>query len=372
MTVFRVLGDQLVPEAEFNAKAPELVRSMESALSGHDAGPSIGLSSGSPFSFSPPVEKPVEGTVVQGFTPVNFGTPITIDIRHVYTGKVGSKGDGFFGGGTGDIAVVSGVKEWSAFKGSARALNWIAHKKGKRENLGNPGALKDGTPIIAYQKAIATKQLVVSVELASAPSDDSVFKVLEQAFSAAMGIPLFMPYAGALLAAGQILPAAGKLLSSITSGNSQWDATEELSFGVAGFANADAGFRVIASANSGLEGMRFRTGSGLIDADNRPYAGDQPYVVIAIDGAAQPELEDFTAMVTSSEVMKRFRLGETGQQPMIDDLVDLMTIISDVKFREEALDLKGKMSDMSAPDKAKAKERFDALVKNIMKKELKP
>ena len=179
-------------------------------------------------------------------------------------------------------------------------------------------------------------------------------------------------HAGALLAAGQILPAAGKLLSSITSGNSQWDATEELSFGVAGFANADAGFRVIASANSGLEGMRFRSGSGLIDTDNRPYAGDQPYIVIAIDGAAQPELEDFTAMVTSSEVMKRFRLGETGQQPMIDDLVDLMTIISDVKFREEALELKGKMSDMSAPDKAKAKERFDALVKNIMKKELRP
>lgn len=371
MAVFRVLGDQLVPESEYAVKAPELVRAMHGAGARSDSGPSIALESGQLFEFAAIAADPAGGGTTTGFTPIRFGSPVTIDIRHVYTGKVGSSG-GFLGGGTGDIAVVSGVKEWSAFKASARALNWVATKKGKRTNLPRPSALKDGTPIIAYQKAIATKQLVVSVELASAPREESILDVLGEAFAAAAQIPLFLPYAGALLAAGQIVPATGKLLKAISGGNSSWDATEELNFGIAGLADADAGYRVIASANSGLEGLRFRPGAGLIDSDGQPYDGDQPYVVIAVDGAAQSELENFTAMVTSAEVMKRFHMGESGQNPIVDDLLDLMTIISDVKFREEALALKGKMTGMAEDETAKAQARYDALVKNIIKGELKP
>ena len=371
MAVFRVLGDQLVSETEYAAKAPELVRAMHSTLESLDPGPSIALESGELFSFAPVSAVPSAGGAPTAFTPIRFGSPVTIDIRHVYSGKVGSSG-GFLGGGTGDIAVVSGVKEWSAFKASARALNWVATKKGKRTNLPRPGALKDGTPIIAYQKAIATKQLVISVELAAASREDSILDVLGQAFTAAAQIPLFLPYSGALLAAGQIVPAAGKLLKSISGGRSQWDATEELNFGVAGLPDADAGYRVIASGNSGLEGLRFRPGTGLIDANGTAYDGEQPYVVVAVDGAPQTELENFTAMVTSAEVMKRFHMGESGQTPIVDDLLDLMTIISDVKFREEAVALKDKMEAMAAEEKAKAQTRYDALVKNIIKSELKP
>ncbi|AHE54513.1 hypothetical protein [Sphingomonas sanxanigenens] len=370
MAIYRVLGEQLVAETEFSAKGADLVRSLNASLAGGDAGPEIMLDDGSPFAFA---AKPAAAATAAttGFTPVRFGSPVAIDIRHVYTGKVGDDG-GFLSGGTGDIAVVSGVKTWGAFQASARALNWIAPKKGKKSNLGKPGALRDGTPIIAYQKAIATRQLTVTVELSSAPRDKNILDHLASAFTAAAGIPLFMPYSGALLAAGQLLPAAGKLLESISGSHRQWDASEDLNFGLAGTEDADAGFRVIADANAGLEGLRFDAKKGLIDAAGQSYSGDQPYIVIAVDGAPQTELEAFTPAVTSAEVLKRFRMGQTGQSPIIDDLTDLMTIISDVKFRGQAMDLKEKIADLTGADKDKAQAQYDALVKNIMKKELKP
>lgn len=368
MTVFRVLGDQLVAEDEFAEKGQDLVRAMGAAREGSDTGPSVRLRSGDPFSFA--VEPAGGSPPLFKFEPIKFGSPVLIKLHHVYSGKVGTEG-GIFDK-TGDIAVVSGVKDWSAFKASARALNWVAGKKGKRSHLARPAALQDGTTIIAYQKAIATRQLVISLELAAASREKGVAEVLGAAFTAAAGIPLFLPYAGALLAAGQIVPAVGKLLDGVTGGYSQWSASEELTFGLSGYADADAGFRVIASANSGLEGLRYKDGAGLVDASGTPYAGDQPYAVIGVDGQADSSLENFTPMVTSAEVMKRFHLGEKGLRPIVDDMLELMTIISDVKFREEAEALKKKMVNMSAEEKAKEQVRYDALVKNILKAELKP
>ncbi|RYY39457.1 MAG: hypothetical protein EOP59_12545, partial [Sphingomonadales bacterium] len=75
MAIFRVLGDQLVPEAEFAAKGPELVRHMEAVQSGADPGPGIELES-APFDFAPVDAAPAGGTVT-GFTPLKFGSPIT-------------------------------------------------------------------------------------------------------------------------------------------------------------------------------------------------------------------------------------------------------------------------------------------------------
>lgn len=367
MTVFRVLGDHLISENEFAAKAPAIVRHVENAKAGGQPGPEIMLESGDPFAF----KAPAVGGAESGFTPIKYGSPLLVDIRYAYSGNVGENSSILHG--TGDIAVISGVKNWSAFKASARGLNWVAPKRGKRQLLAKPGALSDGCTLIAYQKAIATKQVQIGVELASASSGDPLTKVLGGAFTAAAGIPLFMPYAGALLAAGQIIPAVGKLLQAITEKRVQWQANEDLNFGIAGMNDADAGFRVIAHADPELERLRFDPAHGLVDADGHPYLGDQPYVVVAVDGASQTELENFTPMVASAEMLQRFKLSETGQSSGIDDLLDLMTIISDVKFRNEALGVKQKITaDLSADEKKKLQDRYDALVKNIIKSELKP
>ena len=181
-----------------------------------------------------------------------------------------------------------------------------------------------------------------------------------------------LPYAGVLLAAGQIVPAVGKLLGAISGGTSSWSQSDDLNFGLAGFPDADAGFRVIANVDTPFAGFRFKQGTGLVDATGGPYAGDEPYVVIGVDGAANGELEVFTSTVVSAELMKRFHQSEQGVGGIIDDIIDLTTIISDVKFREEANKVKKQIEAADAAEKPKLKERFDALVKNIVKPELRP
>ena len=370
MAVFRVLGEQLVSENEFIAKGADLTRAMAAVREGSDPGPSIRLDDDQAFSFD--VVSVVGGAPTTPFTPVSFGSPLTIDIRHVWSGNVGSKNGLLGGGSAGDIAVVSGVKDWSAFKASARALNWVSPRTGKQSPVKLPGALQDGTRLVAYQKAIASKQLTVTLELASAPRENDIFDKLGSAFSAAAGVPLMLPYAGALLAAGQIVPAIGKLLGSITRGQSNWSQSEDLNFGVAGTPDADAGFRVIAAASANFAGMRFKAGTGLVDTAGQPFAGDDPYVVIAVDGSESSEFEAFTPTVVSAKLMRRFHESEAGAGGIIDDLLDLTTIISDVKFREEALKVRALIAAASAGEKPKLQARFDALVKNIVKTELKP
>jgi hypothetical protein len=365
MAVFRVFDTQVIPEEEFRQKEPEIVRQHLARASGTDAGPSITLGSGQVFGAAPTT---AAGNTV-GFEPVGQGKPITIDIRKVYSGKVGTKS---LFDGTGDIAVASGVKNWGAFKASARGLNWVARKTGRQTLLESPSALADGTTVIAAQKAVVTRQLSVTLELAAAEREGGIFDTLGAAFQQAAGIPLFMPQAGFLLAAGQLVPAVGNLLKALTGGRSSWDETAELSFGMPGLPNADAGLRIVAAANAGLDDLAFDHRRGLLNPDGTPYNGDEPYVVLAVDGRFDPEMANFTPAVASADLTRRFFNAQSGLTGVIDELLDLAEIVSDVKFRDQALALQKQMTGMSGTDKAEAQKRLEALVKNIANEALKP
>ena len=118
---------------------------------------------------------------------------------------------------------------------------------------------------------------------------------------------------------------------------------------------ADAGFRVIARGTAGFDNHRFKADTGLIGPDGRAYTGDDPYVVVAPSTVPRPpSLENFTASVAGAELMRRFQMGQSGQSGIIDGVLELTTIISDVKFRDEAVTLKQKMRDMIPADQAKA------------------
>ena len=60
--------------------------------------------------------------VYVGFTPIGPNKPLTVEIRHVYTGKFPERA---MFGHRGDMAVVSGVKNYSAFDATARAVNFL-------------------------------------------------------------------------------------------------------------------------------------------------------------------------------------------------------------------------------------------------------
>ncbi|SFG11684.1 hypothetical protein SAMN05518801_107213 [Novosphingobium sp. CF614] len=367
MASYRIFGESLVSEDEFARKGREI---LQLASAPRESGlPSVTLDDKavlSPFSFAPDMAAaPIE------FPPVGFGKPMTIDIRSVYTGHVGSRP---FLSRTGDIAVVSGVKNWSEYNATARALNWVKKKTGKRALLAGPSAVQEGTRVVAYQKAIATSQLIATFEIVAAPPEDDVLDEIGAAFSAAAGVPLFLPYAGALIAAGQIVPLAGKLMDALTGGPSPWSQTEELTVDLPGYPPLAADFRVVAPATSNLHGLKYKPNVGLMKADGSLYDGDEPYVVIAIYGGERVELEGFTPAVMAADMARRFYPSKTGVGAAIGDVMEIAQVASDWKYRGEALKLKPKIDALGQddPERAKLQTRYDALVANISNTDLTP
>lgn len=362
--IYNIIDSHLVGEHEFAAKG--LVRQL-SLRNESTLGERIVLDSGAHLDFSTLASTAPLFTLPDGVTPlpeIGFGLPMTVDIRHVYSGNVGVRNID----GTGDIAVMSGVKDWSVFKAAGRALNFVAIHQGKRSSLTGPGALSDGTRVVAYQKAVVAKQVLLTIELAAAGKQNGALSQLSSAFTAAAGIPLFMPYAGALLAAGQIVPIVGKLADALSGGHSPWSLPAEINFGLPGTKPSVAEFRLLASASADFTGYTFKAGIGLVDAQGAIYSGDQPYVVVAIYGGQNTDLENFTPTLADADLLKRLHQGSP-----LDDLVDLMKVASDVKFRDLALSIKGQI-DAALPgaDTAELKSKYTAAIANIGNPALRP
>lgn len=362
MPLYRIIGEHLVGDDEFALKGEAITRALLAKDAGAAAHPTIMLGGDRPLSFN--VGLPSTSTP---FPAIGYGLPLTIDIRLVYPGNV--RWTGFMSGG--DTAVVSGVKNWSVFDATARALNLVAHKPASYQPLPGPSALNPGTGIVCYVPAVATEQLLVTFELICARSDDSLVATLQGAFTAAASIPLLVPYAGALLVAGQILNLGTDLIDAVTNGRNQWQRTETFNFGKSGEIAATAGLRAVTRENAGLERLTYRDGQ-LREADGSAYAGDEPYIIIGADGRPNPDLNEFTPAVASAELLKRFYAARTGTAGVLADLNDIVKLASDVKYRRSAEAMKAQVDGATGPAKADYQRRLDALVANIRDPMLRP
>jgi hypothetical protein len=369
MTSLRIIDSHLVSDAEFFERGlPQYLgnrgpSAAVGAISLRD-GASLDLRSAPPPLYTMP-----DGTTP--LPPIGFGQPMTVDIRHVYTGHVGVH---TFFDGNGDIAVVSGVKNWGVFKASARALNFVARGKGPQTTIKGADATTDGTPIVAYQRAVVSSQVTVSVEIAAAGNDAGLTAQLGSAFTAAGGIPLLLPYQGILLAAGQLLPLLGKLANAISGGATPWSERLEINFGLPGTVPSAADFRLLTSNPEEHAGYVFKAGVGLVDANGTAYSGDEPYAVLAIYGGIRSELESFAPTVAGADLLSRFYSATSGGGALLNDLTDILKLASDMKFRAEALDLERQITDagnnaeLTGPLQAQLK----AVLANIKDASLKP
>lgn len=361
MAILRVIGNQTFTEEEFVEKnyASHLALSPAQAKQHAGFAAPLGLAAAPVTTFTASDDE-------TPLPPIGYGQPLTIDIRHVYTGATGDKK------GKSDIAVVSGVAEWGDSKASARGLNWVAHRSGRNDDLDGPDAFGSGVTVVAYQKAVLSKQVRASFELAAAGQDDQLLPKLGDAFRAAAGIPLFLPYSGVLLAAGKLIPLVGKLIGALSQ-KTPWATIEPINFGLPGTVPSKAEIRIVVKNPSALAGFTL-AGNRMVDAGGNPYAGPEPYMVIAIFGGADTKLETFTPAVMSADLMKRFYGAQGGAGAVFDDVIEIMKVASDVKFRNAAQDLKARVAAAPAgSDQAKLLQKeLDATLANIIDPALKP
>lgn len=355
MSIFRVIGERVVSEPEFLARDEVLA---ETARAQDSAG-TAALARG-----------PITGSgATPEFRAVGKGRPLQVVIDHVYTGKHPKRG-GLFGRRA-DMAVLSGVKDYSVFAASTRALNLLSEDVEPRSHL-RGSAFQDGTPLVLYSPAVMTDSLTLTIELAADTFDGELFSKVASGFSTAAGIPLMLPHSGYLLGVGELLKLAGGLGDALFDSRPAFSITETLNFGLPGRPLAVADHWLL-THEPNLHDYSYDPAIGLRDSAGAPYSGDEPYVVITLDGGERAELNAFTPTAASAAVLQRFLSMKDGAATSVDTLIEAIRLASDLKLRGRAETLKQRIATVNDPKAKEALQKeLDAIIKNIGNEVLRP
>lgn len=308
------------------------------------------------------------------FQPIGVGKPLTIWIATVYPGDLPPK-DGFWGKSRGAL-VTSAVKSWQAFDMQPRALNILKKKAEKGVSIAGPAATEEGTPLVFYSPAVVDRSLVTTFEIAFDDVDEDFAKGVADVFASAAGLPVFASAAPYLLAASALFKIGGAVANRIFDSRAEFQATENIYLDVAGQTDTPAGFALVTRSeldDRTLEEFFVENTGELINKETgRPYDGDVPCVVMALDGRPDPSLQEFSATAASAAVLQRFyNIREKGETDA-STLIEALKFFNDFRYREDALELQDQIADASEEEKAELQKRYEALVKNIQTDLFKP
>jgi hypothetical protein len=312
------------------------------------------------------------------FEPIGIGKPLTIEFRHVYTGKYPVAN--FFDPDQ-DMMITSAMKSIATFNAAPRALNFVQRDVTAKTNTANFPATQDGTPLIHYTPALLEGASVLTLELDFDEFPDQFFNMVSSAFTQAAGVPVFLSYSAYLLAAGTITRILSDVGNRLLDREPAFKATVPLDFGRPGRIEPIADFRLVVEDDVDPNFLR-EYGVGpegvLQDKDGNRYDGDIPYVVISLDGRKVKAYEEFTPTAASSVLLQRFYGLRENQEKPLGELMEALKLYNDWKFRQRADTAADELKEIeergeinSVEYKQKQKE-YDAAVANILNKALKP
>jgi hypothetical protein len=352
MGAYHLLGDRVVNKGEFVELVPiELEGAAES-------GPLASLRAANPEA-SPGATQ---------FVPIGPGLPLTILIRHVYTGTHPRT---FWGGGR-PMCVMTGLKDYAAFAPTSRAINFLEQGISPGHHFVAPSTFNGGTNVVAYSPAVVTDSFHFTVEIAFDRFPDELMQTIATGLTSLAGIPMMVPVQGALLAAGSILKIASDWADALIDGRATFSVTDTLDFNIPGSVPPSADFRLLCQPDFDPRGMTYMPGQGLKTGSGALYDGASPYVIVSLDGAVRKGLEKFSATVATAAQLRQFVAMRDGGEASVEALLSAFKLANDIKYRDEAKELIEQISAETVPNrKAEMERRVDALKKNILTAELK-
>ena len=366
MAMYSVFDGHVVSNAEYLSRAAEINNHLNVRISAGAKGlTALTLSGGRELSGTAPLAQPNPLSA----TPIARGKPLSVYILHVYTGKYPERG---LFGSRGDMAIVSGVKSFSAFEASARALNYLQPAVKPNSHFLAPVAFTQGTPLVLYSPAVTDSSITVTLEMATA--NDFVHNLLDQignGFQTLAGIPLLLPYAGYLMGAGSLLKLGEGVADALYQASPAVSHTEVINFGLAFTELAQAETRIVCNSSFDPTSYTYKDRIGLVNQSNQPYDGGEPYVVIALDGTQHDEWKGFTPSVASAAILQKFFSAKSGSQTAIDAFVGAVGVASDLKYRNQALAIKQQLAGNPA-NASELQEQYNAIIKNIVDPALVP
>lgn len=375
MPVYYAVGDALVTQEELIEKrvTGDLGQFVDS-LAKVDAHAEIEFSTGRATRNNLVLELPAaeEGGTAE-FKPIGMGKPLTIEIRHLYTGHFPKK---TLFDKTKDMLFTSAMKGLAVSAAAPRAINQVREGVGKHSNISTVAATEQGTPLVHYTPALTEPGQIVTFEMIFDEFPKDLFDMTSAAFTQAAGIPIFASASAHILAAGMVVNLAGRIGESLFDGHVAFRATDLLAFDRPGEEIPQADFRLVVMDNfdrSILNKYSLR-GGRLVDSAGVEYRGDHPYMVISLDGRAVKAYENFSPTAASAALLERFfHIGEGKEQPL-DPLIDALKLYNDLKFYERAKDAKARRdatADKNSKEYQKADAEYKALLANVLNKEFK-
>ena len=311
------------------------------------------------------------------FKPIGTGSPLTVQIREVYTGKYPSKN--MFGSKK-DMLVTSAIKSITSFDAKPLAMNFLLDKVSPQSHIGRGPASKQGTPFIFYSPALIEKSLTLDISIIFDSFPEEAFTQVGKLFSEVSSVPIFLSCSVYLMAAGIITKLVGKAGEKLFDGKPMFASSDPLDIDWPGASPLSSGFMLITSSDVDHMDPEFRkkyqvNDSGkVVDSLNNEYHGDIPFVVISLDGTPQEELTSFTSTAASAALLSRFYGIKDGQEQSMGMLLDAVKIYNDFNFRQQVDRLDAQIS--SLPDgnakKDELKKKREALVNNILEDIMKP
>jgi hypothetical protein len=309
------------------------------------------------------------------FEPIGIGKPLTVQLRHVYTGD---KAHGFWGDR--DMLVTSAVKSVATFGAAPRAVNFLERQSRNNQNFRCVPASGAGTPLVYYSLSLVQSSSVVTTEVVFDGFPDGVFDVVLRAFSAAASVPVFVPAAGYLAVAGLVTRLVADIGEAIEGGTPALKQTEEISFDIPGSPTGRPGFYLLiadAVRPSILNDYMVSDEGQLVKTSDRNalYDGPCPYAVLSVDGREHRDFEEFTPTAVTAAMLDKFYNVREGGSQVVGWLTDAMRLYNDMSFRAKAmqiLDRLDRIPDHTSAEYRGLKALYDAYVKNIGEKLLKP
>lgn len=376
MANYRILGNAIVSNEELQEKTIlGKIENFNKNLSSNSDKAKIEFSTGIMTAANiETILSKAEGKTTP-FTPIGPGKPLTVQIRHLYTGQYPKKG---LFDKTKDMIVTSAMKSIATFNAAPRAINFLTKDVQQKHGMSNPAATEDGTPLIHYTPALTETNTLLTIEIGFDEFPNESFDAVGNALSQAAGIPLFISASTHLLAASSIIKLAGNVGSRFLDKSPVFKATEFLAFSTPGTKVPVADFRLIVEDDVDV-GKVFKgyilSTDGLVDIKGSKYKGDTPYVIISLDGRKNDSYNEFIPTAASAVVLEKFYNLREGQGNTLDPLVDAIKIYNDYKFRRKADKLKEELNgfkDKKSKEYKDKEEIYNANISNILDDLLKP
>ena len=119
------------------------------------------------------------GDAVRPFANIEFGKPLNILIRRVYTGRFPEKK--IFGSRK-PMLITSAIKDISTTSAAAQAINVLKQSVTPRSVFSGPSAREEGTSLLYYSPAVASSLITVSIQMMFDDFDDELFTRAGQLF----------------------------------------------------------------------------------------------------------------------------------------------------------------------------------------------